>query len=379
MSLSQVENDHLNYRITTLLTRFQIKKIARVSINRLETHDNLEINIYLTAILGILTVKFKSVYYEDTLLSKCFILLEINSESTEFAYTLFMLAYHCLCHLNRQKLRYNLTKTEAKIIVELLEKIHKEFVELEQRYRDEMQTNIQRPQMVFNHPDTILKILMIIWLITNQDHRNCRLFVNNGILALLSNLLQSLNNEVLLQVVGILTNLCEVKEIRPNIVITDIPKYLYSCLFKNEELSYISKISLAFLLIEGQTNWMIPEPSYSQVLDTFEQQIRLHGSPNLARTVTFTSLNIFEQFLILNSFPIKLWAFWMINMLCTNDKRTYIPLLSKGTLYVTLKKQSRYESDPIIQEIIRNIDSLIDSSSYKYLFLRKFEQYTLAS
>ncbi|CAF0726959.1 unnamed protein product [Didymodactylos carnosus] len=174
----------------------------------------------------------------------------------------------------------------------------------------------------------------VLWNITDETAENCRKFIeeNNGLQAFVDCLrVFGERLDVVRNVLGLLGNVAEVKELRPYLI-NDIHVEQFRMLMKqsnaNLEVRYNSGGILAHILNDGPEVWTISTDRNELSNDMFE--MIKDWDIHLDRTINYRSFGPILRLLNENNASGSLmWASWALANLTTKNPDKYCSLLRK--------------------------------------------------
>ncbi|XP_030630419.1 protein zyg-11 homolog [Chanos chanos] len=183
--------------------------------------------------------------------------------------------------------------------------------------------------------DPTLKFaLSALWNLTDETPTACHHFMQCQGLELYMEVLESYHTESSIQqkVLGLLNNVAEVVELRPELMDEDLVEHVLSLLQGAEVevgVSYFAGGILAHLCSTGGPPWSLDAELHQAVLDKLHSSI-LTWSPPEREMVSYRTFQPFYPLLQSSQPPgVQLWSVWAMRLVCSQSANQYGDMLEE--------------------------------------------------
>jgi len=188
-----------------------------------------------------------------------------------------------------------------------------------------------------------------MWNVTDETPENCAKFLEHNGMSLFLQCLQKFHNqpELLRNMMGLLGNVAEVKELRSSLMTEAFIQVFYDLLNSkqdNIEVSYNAAGVLAHILSDGVESWHgVATPTREEVCERMSQNIK-EWDLRSQRNINYRSFKpILRLLLVPHTVQCKLWAAWALANLTTVYPEKYVKLLEEEEGLVYLAKELKSE------------------------------------
>ncbi|XP_060746432.1 protein zer-1 homolog [Tachysurus vachellii] len=188
-----------------------------------------------------------------------------------------------------------------------------------------------------------------LWNITDETPDNCQMFLNCSGMNLCLDCLKEFpdKQELHRNMLGLLGNVAEVKELRPQLLTSQFVT-VFSTLLGSKadgiEVSYNACGVLAHIMFDGPEVWTVENPNREMVMDKMWDAIQSWDVTS-RRNINYRSFEPILRLLPQSISPVSQhWATWALYNLVSVYPNKYCPLLIKEGGIVLLKKVLELES-----------------------------------
>ncbi|EEB12106.1 conserved hypothetical protein [Pediculus humanus corporis] len=203
---------------------------------------------------------------------------------------------------------------------------------------------------------TIKFTLSALWNLTDESPLTCKVFLEEGGMSLFLSVLEVFAGECAIEtkVLGLINNIAEVAELRPQLMIPKFIHILRKLLVTSGhiDVSYFAAGIIAHLASDGPEAWTIPDIGRDYILKELATAVELWEMPE-GEMVSYRSFHHFFPLLARNdAYQLQLWAAWAIRHVCAKNAKKYCPMLIEQGGYKIIHDLS---TNPNVHENVRAI------------------------
>ncbi|XP_046330242.1 protein zer-1 homolog isoform X1 [Haliotis rufescens] len=199
----------------------------------------------------------------------------------------------------------------------------------------ETMLSIIRRKLLADVCDDVMEVAWsTMWNVTDETAANCERFMDKDGMGLFLSCLEKFKDhaELLRNMMGLMGNIAEVKELRPRLMVTEYVQVFSDLLDSTSdgiEVSYNAAGVLAHLASDQEETWLVRQPSRQEVLQ------RMVGAINrwdirARRNINYRSFQPILRLLTIFATPeVQHWAVWALCNLCGFCPDKYCSLLEK--------------------------------------------------
>ncbi|XP_050315743.1 protein zer-1 homolog isoform X2 [Anthonomus grandis grandis] len=217
--------------------------------------------------------------------------------------------------------------------------------------------------------DDVLEVAWsTMWNVTDETPSNCRKFLENSGMEYFLSCLRSFpdKDDLLRNMMGLLGNVAEVKELRRYLI---IPKYLsvFSDLLESNrdgiEVSYNAAGVISHIASDGPDAWNVEEPSRQSVLNRMTKAIE-SWNLNATRNINYRSVEpILHLVKVYHTPECQRWAVWAVANLTRVYPDKYCNLLEREGGLELLQEVLNHPDPPAD---IKQLAALVIENCWKY-------------
>lgn len=160
-------------------------------------------------------------------------------------------------------------------------------------------------------------------LISDESPLTCKVFLEEGGMSLFLSVLEVFAGECAIEtkVLGLINNIAEVAELRPQLMIPKFIHILRKLLVTSGhiDVSYFAAGIIAHLASDGPEAWTIPDIGRDYILKELATAVELWEMPE-GEMVSYRSFHHFFPLLARNdAYQLQLWAAWAIRHVCAKN------------------------------------------------------------
>ncbi|XP_033623712.1 protein zyg-11 homolog A isoform X3 [Fukomys damarensis] len=219
---------------------------------------------------------------------------------------------------------------------------------------------------------TLLFSLKALWNLTDESPATCKHVMENQGLAIFIKVLETFSESTIQsKVLGLLSNIAEVRELSTKLMTEDVVKHISTLLHSKQiEVSYFAAGIIAHLTCDKQP-WLLCDLRRSALLRDLHATIQKWPSSTckMSALVTYRSFKAFFPLLGNFSQPAaQLWALWAMYHVCSKNPSVYCKMLAEeGGLQFLCDIQVDGQANPQAQQIAVSIlqDFRMHFTSYR--------------